>query len=288
MNTLPQQSVRVELGVEPARVVVGDTVELTVLLHHAPGAELSLSADAFDYSWVVLDRAGSLTRPSADGGGAVTTHRWTITSLEAGTRELPVPSVHDASGTAVAVAVGPLPTLEVGAVLGTNEDAPRPIVGFQEPEAADTGFPWGWAALPLLLVVALAAWVAHRRRDRLADAAPRATPDQRLAALEARDLDEPEHAELGADVHRELTQLVREHFDLRAGATRVSSTDEEWLELAAGELTEQQRTRLTDLFIESRAVKYGGACPTHWALQESVAAARAVLADASRLEEVAS
>lgn len=280
-------TVRIDLAIEAAPVVVGDAFDVTVTVHHAQGASVELGTSDFDYSWVVFDRGGSVTRAADDGLGAITTQHLTLASLEAEARELPVPAVLDASGKGIAVEVGTVPTLEVAGVLGTEEDAPRPIIGFLETPPEPEGLPLAWAALPLIVILALAAWFMHRRREPGEDEPPRATPEQRLAALEARKLDDSDDAGLGAQVHRELTHLVREYFDLRAETSRVSATDEEWLELAGDQLSDEQRTRLADLFLESRAVKYGGARPTHWALKESIAAARAVLDDASQLEEAA-
>lgn len=274
---------RAELELSPARVVIGDAVEVVVHLHHIAGERIELTPEGFDYSWVLLGRAGSVT--TTDGAAAHTTYRFTLASLEAGERELPTPIFKTDSGTPVEVALAPLPTLDVGGFLAETEDAPRPIVGFLEPSAASPGPSWAWAALPLLLLLAaLAWWFARRRRAGAASVEARPTPLQRLTALEARDLAAAGEPGFAADLHVELTQLVREHFDLRVGGTRRDSlTDDEWLAASALDLSEEQRVALHALFLGSREVKYGGARPTHWALQESLAAARVVLTKAPEL-----
>lgn len=277
---------RAELELSPARVVVGDSVEVVVHLHHVAGERVELTSEGFDYSWVILGRAGSVT--TTDEAAAHTTYRFTLASLEPGERELPTPVFRMESGSQLDVALATPPTVDVGGLLAETEDAPRPIVGFLEPSAPPSGWAWGWAALPLLLLVALAWWFARRRRARAVPVAPRLTPLQRLAALEARDLAAADEPGFAADLHVELTRLVREDFDLRvggagAGTRRDSLTDDEWLAVAALELSEEQRVALHALFLESREIKYGGARPTHWALEESLAAARAVLTSAPEL-----
>ena len=283
--------VELELGRE--QVVVGDSVDVIVRLHHASGTHFELTDGGFDYSWIARSSGGAAT--TTEGALAQTTYRWTLTSLEAGERELPALIFHDAAGSAVETSLPAPPTLHVGSVLAETEDAPRPLVGFLEPTAADPGLVWPWIALPVLLALALAWWLARRRRARTTPPVPRATPLQRLAALEALDLGAAGEPGFATDLHVELTQLVREHFDLRAGASgpqspspgagRVSLTDDEWLAAAALEFSEQQRVALHALLLESRAIKYGGATPTHWALQESLAGARSVLTSAAELEE---
>ena len=281
-----QDLLRAELELGAGPVVVGDSVELVVRLQHPAGVHYELVPEGFDYSWVLLSRGGAVTTTA--GEVSETTYRLTLCSLEAGERELPAPVFHNQSGTPVSVALAPLPTLSVRGVLAETEDAPRPIIGFMEPTAADGGLSWGWIVLPLLVCIALALWIARRRRARSTPGAPLPTPEQRLAVLEASDLGAAGEPSFAANLHVELTGLVREHFDLRAGGGRASLTDDEWLAAAALEFSEQQRVALHALFLESREVKYGGATPTHWALQESLAAARRVLTGVPTAAEVSS
>jgi len=277
---------RATLEVAPASVTVGDPVELVVHLQHAPGARYELSTESFDYAWVVLDHGGRAT--AAQDGVETTTYRLSIAALEAGEHELPAPVFRDANATAVQVEVVPGAPLEVAGVLASTEDAPRPIVGFPEPPASASSFAWWWLAVPLAAALAIGWWLRRRRRRAVPAPAAGPSPRERLQALEARDLEVDDEPGLAAEVHFELTHLLREHFDARAGKSRASATDEEWLAAAAPELGEAERTALRDLFAASREFKYGGAAATHWALRESLAAARAILDGASELQEAAS
>jgi hypothetical protein len=213
--------------------------------------------------------------------------RWTVVALEPAAEALPelLAVFSDGALEAPYVVAG---GIEVQAALSPGEDAPRPARGFRggAPRAEAPRW-WPWALAAALAVVA-AGWLLWRRRRRTRRAAaPVAapTPLERLAALDPRTLD----AAGVQAAYFAITAALREAFDRRLGAERAGLTDAEWLAAAqaSGKLAEADLDLLSDLLRSSAAVKYGGAQPTHWALQETLERARALLEGAVPSAEVA-
>jgi MYXO-CTERM domain-containing protein len=81
-----------------------------------------------------------------------------------------------------------------------------------------------------------------------------------------------------AALHSELTHLLRAAY----GDDSSGWSDEEWVERA--ELNESQRADLRGVFSSCAEVKYGGARPTRFAVEEILERAQALI---SQSEEVA-
>jgi hypothetical protein len=268
----------------PAAAAVGQPFELEVELVHQAGRRPTLQAGAAGDAWAVLAEHGSVTRPGPGGERETTTVRWTVVALEAGADARPELLAAYADGSLEAPLVAP-GGIDVAAALAPGEDAPRPLHGFRSPAAGAGGWRW-WHFLALGGIAAAASGLAlcySRRRHRKPGPAPPPTPLERLAAIDPRALAGP--AEVQA-AHYAITAAVRAAFDARLGFDRDAAagrTDEEWLAAAraSGKLAASEGDLLADLLRACAAVKYGGARPTHWAVQETLERARALLAGAA-------
>ena len=247
---------------------IGQPIHCEVALDELDVGEDALELDRFDpdLAWFVAE-APAVHR-SAEGARSL---RWTVLALEPEPGPLPTPRL-SLDGEALTLDA---PSISVAAALDPGEDSPRPARGFYIPEleGAET------SALPLILsaLAALAAgfigWRALARRTPDVPEAP--TLATRFAAL-ARPMD-GEDPSVG-DWHGELAHLLRAaHGDDQSGWS-----DEEWVERA--ELSAEQRAELRSLFEVCAAVRYGGARPTRFAIEETLARARALMGSA---EEVA-
>jgi len=236
--------------------------------------------ERLDGSWVSF---GALPpepswRDPADPNRRVSRQRWRLASLEPGARTLPALVAEVLAGSGVSLDP---PQVDVVGVLAEGEDAPRPLAGFPDSFGAgvDDGPSFVGRALPFLvgagLLGALLAFVFLRRREgRERREVPKA-PLERLAELEV-GLETRGPATTLAG----LSGLVREALGARAvPACPSGASDEEWLAAvrARAELGRDSVADLEDLFARSEAVKYGGARPTRWALDETFALARRLL-----------
>jgi hypothetical protein len=263
--------------VSAARVEAGEPFEATLVVEHRRGetVEVDFAPLEADAGWLLLGPPERVHgEPQRLAGTAA---RWSarLAAFEPGERELPLPRVTlaDAGGAREELAVRGA-SVDVAGALAPGEDAPRPPRGFRPADVERAGWPWPWltAAAALLPVLAALAWLALRRR---APPPAPATARERLERLGQRDLDAPAQVR---ELHYELTALVREELDRRAGASRAALTDEEWLAAAAASLPVEAAAELAALLRASAEVKYGAHQPTPWAVRETLERARRVLA----------
>lgn len=247
---------------------IGQPIRCEVSLDALEGGSEALSVGRFEpgLAWFVADEP-ALHR-SSDGARTLS---WTVLALEPDPGPLPVPSL-ESDGAPIALVA---PSVAVAAALEPSEDAPRPARGFYIPEWARAEasklplFLGGVAALSLALII----WITLRRRVSL-------MPEPESLAERFAKLDQPidgDDPRVG-DWHGELAQILRvAHGDEQSGWS-----DEEWVERA--ELSAELRDELRALFDVCAAVRYGGARPTRFAVEETLERARALVTDA---EEVA-
>jgi len=265
---------------EPASVAVGQPFTLVLELEHdasASALELVHGEPAFDGSWVVLERRRA--RAVARGDGASTTVvEWSVASLEPGERDLSAPLAgvafaEDVTDVRVADA-----HLAVQGVLGSDEDAPRPLHEFPEGFVGagedPTSSPLAWIVGSAVAAVAAALVALVLRRRRRTSRASMPTPLERLAALER-----AAKQEGGAEGCYALTRLLREAADRVSNRPRDGLTDQEWLTglAALHELPSAVQEALADVLERAARLKYAGETATPWALEELFAGARAAL-----------
>lgn len=284
------ESAHARFAPEPARAEVGQPVRYVLAFEHALGEPVALDgADPFappagaSAAALAAEGAPTLVRETLAEGRARTRYEWTVRALEGG--ELapqPAGLRVGAGASAASFAVAPEP-LTVAAALAAGEDAPQPPTEFP-PAPAEPG-----GALPLVLVLAFALVLAAAllvlalalRRRRRAPAPLEAGAEERLAALEPRVRAGGEEAR----VARELAQLVRAELERALGVERAAASDEEWLAALEREPgpSPQERERARALLVSLQAARYGGPRPTRFALEESLAVARELVAAARRI-----
>jgi hypothetical protein len=272
--------VTTDVSVDPPRAQVGQPVTLTVQVEHPRDqlVRVDASAPLFDGSWVVLETLEPLTVRSAhDPERSRTRAAWVVVSLEPGQRALPaVGLLLEREGREPAAFATDAADLRVVGVLAEGEDRARPPRGFRDPLPEPAPARWPFVLAGALLAAATgAAWSSWRARARAPLPEPRpATPLERLAALEALDLDQPEAARR---VHYEIARALREAVDRRARRDGSAWTDEEWLARWPAQLADELRERSGDLLAACEEVKYGTARPTRWAVQERLELATATV-----------
>ena len=249
-------------------VQIGEVIHCTVDLSDLQGAVPVLAEQALDpgSSWVVL--SDPVIERSA---GGQTTLSWSLFALEPEAGTLPSPLILS-SGEPVNLVV---PQIIVAAALADGEDAPRPARGFHSLEAdseASGSGPWS-LFVGCLAALALVLWGLRRRH------APETELELSLSSrLEQLRSEMHGDATRVAALHRELPHILRTAY----GDASSGWSDEEWVERA--ELSESQRADLRGVFSACAEVKYGGALPTGFAVEETIERARALL---SQSEEVA-
>ncbi|MAF65931.1 MAG: hypothetical protein CMJ84_09790 [Planctomycetes bacterium] len=276
---MPQAGqMRVHSACEPAEAAIGQPVVCVLTVVHSADTLVSLERDELelDDSWV-SEGAGRLSGAAdpADPARRVTRAAWTLRSLEPGERSVTLPGVRLHRDGAPRAIEAPAARVRVLGALSEGEDEPRPTVGFRPPpvwERPLTGLTLPLAALALLAGTA-GAFLFVRARRRAVEPAGEVAPTERLAELRAR-LGELEG---GAELHYELTALVREAADARSGVERRAATDEEWLG-ALGGVDGETRRRLGEFLGECAAVKYGQERPTRWAMEATLATAEDLVA----------
>ena len=283
-------SVEVRSVCEPAEAAIGQPVTCILTVVHPADTLVSLERDelALDDSWVAEgERRLVGAADPADPARRVTRVAWTLRSLEAGERALVVPAVRIHRDGAPRVIDAPPALLVVLPALSEGEDEARPAAGFRPAPAWDRPLSGSLARLAgLALLLGTSAVFFFRRARRTSVAAGVPSPAERLAAL-------GEHSgefEGSAELHYELTALVREAVDESEGIERRAATDEEWL-AALGEseaVDGETRLRLAELLAECARVKYGQERPTRWAVETTLETARDLVASLDASPEVES
>ncbi|MFM7281068.1 MAG: hypothetical protein ACKO32_04730 [Planctomycetia bacterium] len=241
---------------EPASAAIGEPVLWTLEVRHPQQTRVIVKeAPALDGTWALLDGP---TRLDTSQGFAI---RWRALSLEAGERVLPLPAL-SWNGQALSVDAR---ALSVRAELAAEEDAPRALYG----EIAAPPPPQS-ILLPVLLCVAMLLSAAGlvwwwRRRHRPVLPAP---PGPREELERLRELWSGSHL-CAHDAAFALTRLVRKACDANDKQARVALTDEQW----AREAGEPFRL----LLLKAEAIKYAGAEPSRFLMEELFDGARALL-----------
>ena len=247
---------------------IGEPIQCTVDLSELEGVALSFEDEVFNpgSSWVLLE-APMIERA---GAGQVTLS-WSLFALDAEAGELPVPLV-SAVGEPVSLLA---PSVMVLAALADGEDEPRAARGFHSPalESSSSSSEIWLLITGIVALVLFALW--RLRREPTKELVSELSLSARLKQL--RSEADGDTAVL-AGVHRELAHLLRTAY----GDNSEGWSDEEWVEMA--ELSEEQRVSLRGILSACSEVKYGGARPTRFAVEETIDRASALLTQA---EEVA-
>lgn len=268
--------------VEPPAAAVGEPIEVVCEVEHPAGVRPRALDPELDPSapFVFL---GARREPLRAGPEkSVTRLAWRFVGLEPGAAAPPPVEYawREADGERRAT-VG-VEGLSLTGVLAEGEDAPRPLLPFRElPEAAPERALLPAVLLPLAGAMAALALLAAgflARQARLRHRAPAPSGDDpaaRLAALLAGGAG-------GASArtrHYELTRLVREAFDRRAGVDLRGLTDLEWAGALAqrGELAPEARTAATQVLAVAGGPKYAGERPTEYREREAFERAAAAL-----------
>jgi hypothetical protein len=243
-------------------VQIGEPIHCTVDLSLVDGSVPVLDEQSYDpgSSWAVL--SDPVVERCVEGKATLS---WSLFALEPMAGALPTPLI-SSSGEAIDLVA---PSVTVAAALVEGEDEPRPARGFYvselESEASGLG-PW-----PLIVgglaVLAFALWRSRRK----------STPAAELELCFSARLD---RLRAGVDgdassvsaLHSELTHLLRAAY----GDESSGWSDEEWVERA--DLSDGERAELRGVFSACAEVKYGGARPTRFAVEETLERAQALLA----------
>jgi hypothetical protein len=284
LAALAGQDVRATATLDVSTVEVGDPVTIALVLEHPADVHVELLPEALGDAWISLGTGGAATLPDADGG-ATTRLVWTVCALEPLEAALPAVVVSVDGGAPESVSAGG-DALTVVGVLAEGEDAARPARGFRDAPPVERGLPWWvWvvgAAVLLALVALLPVW----RRRAPAPVAGLPTPLERLAAVEATSLEEPEAVQAA---YYEITAALRAGVDQRLNQSPTECgalTDDEWLEAVAVQLPEAEYDLVADVLRGSEAVKYGSVRPTHWGVNETLERVRSVLTTSGSAAEV--
>lgn len=258
--------IRASLTPTPREVAVGEPVRWRLEIVGAPDTQFEIEEREAPPLWVVLEKPEQQQRP--DGLSI----EWQLLALEAGEHTWPAPNIRwsqlGASGTVLCEST----PLVVRAELGEQEDAPRELrQELPGPTPASSVFwPWVGAGAALLTLSAGALYFQRRSRRRV-----------ELPVLSAGEQAERWRSQVHAgelDARTslfQLTRLVRQTLDARAGQDLAALTDEQWVEKA--QLQPEQRTALSAWLGALEAIKYAGSEPTRFALDEHFAQAQAWL-----------
>ncbi|MEY2784650.1 MAG: hypothetical protein RL277_854 [Planctomycetota bacterium] len=241
---------------QPASAAIGEPVLWTLEVRHSPSTRVGVgAAPPLDRTWVLLD--GPTRLDNAEGFEL----RWRALSLEAGERVLPAPAL-SWNGQPLSLETQPL---SVRAELALEEDAPRALYGAIAPPPQPPSLLLPALACGAVLLAGLGLFWWRRRRIRPAAPLP-PSPQAELARL--RELWVGSHLS-ARDAAFALTRLVRKARDEHDRNARAALTDEQWA-MEAGELFRQ-------LFLKAEAIKYAGAEPSRFLMEELFDGARTLL-----------
>ncbi len=240
------------------------------------------SEETLDYSWTILSAGKPVIDVETDGGEdgprtLVVRSKWTLASLEAGERALPMPAWEG-------IEVQGAELILFRSLLAEAEDEARPLAGFPElpPLRVDGEQTEAWMYIvPGAVLILLAGFLLGRRSRAETRKDPKALRQSIDAELESlRGLAAPGTKASSDEIRAgyfALTRLVRVSAELRsphvASLVRVGMTDMEWAEAVGA----SDETR--ELFAEAGFIKYGGDLATCWGLAERLAVVTSLCAD---------
>lgn len=227
-------SVRIDVGVEPRSITVGDPITVTIRLTRPPGTRIV----AFDPEGAfepqqILDATSAPPVPG-DDGLVTETRTLRVTVFRTGTIDIPAFQARtlDAEGKEAQVASAAVP-VEVRSVLTSADGAPADI---RDPWAMAAWRLWPWLVGGLLAVAAgaWAWWRRTRRRPGEAPSAP-ATPPRPAHEIAYAELERLLSSELLArgrvkEFYIELAEIVRRYIAARFGVDTFERTTYEILE----------------------------------------------------------
>jgi hypothetical protein len=262
-----QDQAPLQWSLDPGVVQIGQPIRCTLEVQHPAGAEPEDAELDLDYGWEVI--AGPDRRP-IEGG---TQLAWTVLALEPG--ELEFPGLDLGFGDGSRVLVGAT-TVEVhGDRAGVEDDLPRDLPGFRTTvERTSPVRPRHLLLGSMVLLLAAVTSFVFWRRSRRTGQEDTPTELERFRGLEFEEGD-------ARPLAFELAVLLRCAADRRAGfdATREALTDDEWLEglRERGSLEECDTTGLEGVLRGCATIKYAGARPTRFAVQDLLSRAEQLL-----------
>jgi hypothetical protein len=275
----------------PQSVQVGEPFTLVLELEHPTGTsvfELGSTELELDPSWVVLDGRRETPVADPDSGGLMTRRLWRVVSLEPGQRTLASVVSALVADERVGSVSAAAANVEVLGLLGPAEDAPRPLLAFPEgfgqgPQVIMSPLRWAALGLAVLLWAVLLVLVWRRWRK---PRSPVAAPPDSMGDLERLRSSRAAGVVAARAQHYELTSILRRATDERLGVRRDGLTDVEWLDViqASGRISAEVSRDMSRVFDRAEAVKYAGAAPSSWALDETFDEARRTLEGVSAEE----
>jgi hypothetical protein len=271
---------RAHIEAVPDHAHIGEPIELTLVIEHAPNAALTLPDPHMLPRSLALIADQGLRRSDdpSSAGHRITRARWQVMALEGGDLSIPPITVTvDQGGKSTPLAVA-LPKVTIEAALQPGEDAPRPPRSFRE---TPTVHMWSLRGIVTALCVAIVAIVAtvvvwkRRSRRKLIPVAA-VTPLDRLATLEMHARAEPDAAR---NVIYALTALLRETVDARSNVRRNAMTDADWSNAIATDpnVPEAVRVTVARLLVAAERVKYAQESPSPLAVRDWMEQARKAL-----------
>ena len=265
------QLTNAEFEASPPEARIGEPIEWTLTVPHPVDDRVS-AAPAVEVgdTWVALDGPVIDTRRNLEEGTAVTTVRWTMMSLIPGDRQLPAVEARFESGYPIAARLG---RVTVRGELVDGEDEARPMADFHDIEERTSGMRPGRVVLfgGGALILGLVGFLMTRGRSELETASP-PSPRERLSALE------PDEAK-ARETAFELATVIRTAVDQSCGLELAGATDEEWSAALRedGRLSEDQLASTAELLAWTSEVRFGGAHPTRFRIEEQIARAQGVI-----------
>jgi hypothetical protein len=274
------------LEVAPVEARIGQPVEWILRVRHAVNdAPVVLADPVTDGTWMLTEgplRDTSIVDAGLESESGLTTMRWSVMSLTGGERTLPELEVRlESGGTLIARPE----TLVVRGDLEEGEDAPRPLADFHVIEERTSGLHWTrFGLIGLVGTIIVGGLVLLARPRRPAPVPPPPSPRQRLRTLAdsahgAGVEEEGSARRIAFELHGILRGAVDERFE----QSMSGHTDEEWCEVvrstlgADGRLPEETLRSIGALLAWCGEVRFGGAHPTRFRVEEQLETAAGIL-----------
>ena len=300
----PQEgTLECRLKVNPAEVAIGEPSVWELVVEHPSEERVELVdedplaglSELERLSWVVVEGPTRDRRELAPGQ-VRTRFRWSVLSLEGGTRPLPALEVRAATGQG---AFSDTPSLVVWNELAEEEDEARglaPLVAVEAQKAVLRP-----THVLLVLLAGVAAWFWWRRRHRPRPAPAEAGVIDARARIDAIALslqrDAGGDAAFMHELSYELTALLRRDLEGRLGFEQPGASDEEWLARARSQAErwgtaadESARAEVGELLDELQRwlrelepLKYGADTATPFRVEDLLQRAKGMLDRSARL-----